>query len=85
MKKNNSKTITLEDTKHLEDFIKKYEYALKSKSKDIRLTIEEASLIVSTMVKMFLSNKKGPENSTEKKENNELIKVDLDFGYFKKK
>lgn len=83
MKKNNSKTLTLEDTKYLEDFIKKYENALKIKSKDIRLTIDEASLIVSTLTKMLL-NKKEHEKINDKKEDKEIIKVDLDIGFFKK-
>ncbi len=87
MTKHNQKNTFHENIKHLENFIKKYENALTIKSKDLRLTIEEASLIVSAITKILLINhdNKEEEKSSEKKENKETIKIDLDFGFFKKK
>lgn len=79
------------DTKIIDEFIKKYERALITKSKDIRLTIEEASLLVSSLTKMLLQNngrnhqKQEKSNIIEKNDSTskeEIINIKLDFGYF---
>ncbi|MEM5877550.1 MAG: hypothetical protein QXF12_01595 [Candidatus Aenigmatarchaeota archaeon] len=78
------------DTKIIDEFIKKYERALITKSKDIRLTIEEASLLVSSLTKLLLQNNsryyqnQEKNNITEKSDSGkeEIINIKLDFGYF---
>jgi len=78
-------TISDPDTKNLENLIKRYELAIKNKNKEVRFSVEEMSLIISSLTKLLLYLKNREEKYNKKDQNlNENMFINIDSGYFKK-
>jgi hypothetical protein len=79
------------DLKFLENLIKRYETAIKNKNKEVRFSIEEMSLIVSSIAKILIyaknleeiENKENKDSKTQK-QNEDIIEINIDSGFFKK-
>lgn len=71
------------NTQSIASFIKRYEQAIVARSKDIRLSIDEAGLLVSSLT-LLLNNKLDGIKEEHKPKKEETIVVNLDAGSFKK-
>ena len=76
-------------------FTKRYENAVVSKSREIRLSIEEAGLLNAAMVnllsnnideilKTIISSDNSVENQNQNQNENDVIAIKMDAGSFKK-
>lgn len=71
-------------------FTKRYESAITSRSKEIRLSIEEAGLLNAVLVNLLTNNindiyniMSESANSTTTDENMDIIEIQMDAGSFK--
>lgn len=76
-----------EEAKPLLNFIKKYQSSLTAKRGDVRLSTEEAGLLISSIFSLLLnrennSEKRDEEKREEKRE--EKFSINFDQGFFKK-
>lgn len=70
------------NTSIISQFVKRYETAVLTKNKDIRLSIEEASQLVSSLTGLLSFYLE--ENINKKEDKEEIFELNLDLGTFKK-
>lgn len=70
-------------TGSIENFIKRYRTAITQRNKDLRITVEEAGLIISEITEL-LSRLEEKADTTPQKKEEETIRIEFDAGSFKK-
>ncbi len=70
------------NTSIIQQFIKRYESAVLTKNKDIRISTEEASQLITSLVGLMSFYLE--ENMNQKENKEEVFSISLDLGTFKK-